>query len=253
VIFISLPYQLNFINFTNHKILKTKILFLIFLSAFLITIPVSAEKDRKKQLVTGIVNDNKGMPVKGALIYVDNVNTWKTTDKNGIYKIRIKPDACMISATAEDFGSGKNEIKGKQKVDITLDGMIARKSENDDEKINVGYGEVDQKNLTQPVSRLNKKSINSDSYTSIYEMIKGQIPGVDVSGSSIRIQGANSFMGSTEPLLVVDGMTVQSIEDISPREVKSIEVLKGSSAAIYGSRGANGVILITLKGAKNLQ
>jgi len=84
-------------------------------------------------------------------------------------------------------------------------------------------------------------------------MIKGQIPGVDVSGSSIRIQGANSFMGSTEPLLVVDGMTVQSIEDISPREVKSIEVLKGSSAAIYGSRGANGVILITLKGAKDLQ
>jgi TonB-dependent SusC/RagA subfamily outer membrane receptor len=80
-------------------------------------------------------------------------------------------------------------------------------------------------------------------------MIRGEVPGVQVSGTSIRIQGASSLMLSTEPLFVVDGMVVNSIGDIQPFTVKSIEILKGSSAAIYGSRGANGVILINLVGA----
>jgi TonB-dependent SusC/RagA subfamily outer membrane receptor len=83
-------------------------------------------------------------------------------------------------------------------------------------------------------------------------MINGQVPGVEVNGTSIKIQNATSFMLGTEPLFVVDGMIVPGIGDISPMDVKSIEVLKGASASIYGSRGANGVILITtLRGGEN--
>ena len=78
-------------------------------------------------------------------------------------------------------------------------------------------------------------------------MIRGQVPGVRVIGKSINIQNANSFMMGTKPLFVVDGTTVESIDNIPPQLVRSIEVLKGASASIYGSRGANGVILITLK------
>lgn len=78
-------------------------------------------------------------------------------------------------------------------------------------------------------------------------MLRGEVPGVQVYGKSIKIQGASSFIASTEPLLVVDGVAVSTIDDIQPRMVKSIEVLKGSAATIYGARGANGVILITLK------
>jgi TonB-dependent SusC/RagA subfamily outer membrane receptor len=78
-------------------------------------------------------------------------------------------------------------------------------------------------------------------------MIKGEVAGVEVIGTSIRIRGTSSLMSGTQPLLVVDGVTVNSIDNILPMMVKSIEVLKGSGAAIYGSRGANGVILITLK------
>jgi TonB-dependent SusC/RagA subfamily outer membrane receptor len=76
-------------------------------------------------------------------------------------------------------------------------------------------------------------------------MLRGQ-PGVEVNGSRITIRGAASFYGSTEPLIVVDGIIVSSLEGISPQSVKSIEILKDSSSSIYGSRGANGVILITL-------
>jgi TonB-dependent SusC/RagA subfamily outer membrane receptor len=75
-------------------------------------------------------------------------------------------------------------------------------------------------------------------------MIKGEVPGVQVNGTSITIRGTGSIMSSTEPLFIVDGIAVNQISDISPVEVKSIEVLKGASASIYGSRGANGVILI---------
>jgi TonB-dependent SusC/RagA subfamily outer membrane receptor len=79
-------------------------------------------------------------------------------------------------------------------------------------------------------------------------MIKGRIPGVSVTGNTIMIQGPISFTTSSTPLFVVDGTVVSSIDNISPIEVSSIDILKGPAAAIYGSRGANGVILIKLKG-----
>jgi TonB-dependent SusC/RagA subfamily outer membrane receptor len=80
-------------------------------------------------------------------------------------------------------------------------------------------------------------------------MIRGEVAGVQVNGKSIRIQGPSSFNLSTEPLFVVDGIVVTSIDEISPQMVKSIDILKGSAASIYGSRGSNGVILINLIGS----
>jgi TonB-dependent SusC/RagA subfamily outer membrane receptor len=117
-----------------------------------------------------------------------------------------------------------------------------------EEEVNVGYGKVKKKELVTPVTKLDGEK-QKFVYKDIYDMLR-TMPGVQVSGKSIKIQGAESFMSSTEPLLVVDGMTVTTIDDIMPESVKSIDILKGSSASIYGSRGANGVILITLKGAR---
>jgi len=76
-------------------------------------------------------------------------------------------------------------------------------------------------------------------------MIRGRFPGVEVSGKSIKVMGSSSLNVSTEPLFVVDGVIVNTIEDISPQNVKSIEVLKGPDASVYGTRGSNGVIVIT--------
>lgn len=93
-----------------------------------------------------------------------------------------------------------------------------------------------------------------NTYNDIYQMIRGEVSGVVVSGKSLLIEQGNSFFGSSEPLYVVNGVIVNSFDFVSPMDVKSIEVLKGSSAAIYGIRGANGVISITLlNGSEEVQ
>ncbi len=91
-----------------------------------------------------------------------------------------------------------------------------------------------------------QKTVKINTYTDIYQMIRQEVPGVVVSGRSIMVQGPNSFFGSSQPLFVVNGHRVNSIDNINPLDVKSIRLLKGSYANIYGSEGANGVISITL-------
>ncbi|MGQ9620019.1 MAG: TonB-dependent receptor plug domain-containing protein [Bacteroidales bacterium] len=105
-----------------------------------------------------------------------------------------------------------------------------------------------KREMTSTVGKINGTNPKYSSYTNIYDMIKGEVPGVHVAGKKITIQGASSFLLSTDPLILVNGIETHDIDDISPNQVKSIEVLKGSAASIYGSRGANGVILITLIG-----
>ena len=108
-------------------------------------------------------------------------------------------------------------------------------------------GEIEKDELTTLVSSVNLDKARETHYTNIFEMIKGEVPGVIVSGSSIKIRGGSSLTQNTEPLYVVNGVMVSQIGDILPDAVKSIEVLKGTAAAIYGSRAANGVILIKTK------
>jgi hypothetical protein len=101
-----------------------------------------------------------------------------------------------------------------------------------------------EKNIQLAKKTPTVKKINT--YIDIYQMIRQELPGVVVSGRSIMVQGQNSFLGSSQPLFVVNGNIVNSIDYINPQEVKSIKLLKGSYANIYGVEGANGVISITL-------
>lgn len=111
--------------------------------------------------------------------------------------------------------------------------------------VEVGYGKEVKRNMTQPVSVVDAPENNT--YRNIYEMIQGKCTGVQVMGEKIIIRGVSTLNSSTDPLFVVDGQPVTSISHINPNDVKSISVLKDSAAAIYGNRGANGVIVITLK------
>ena len=116
---------------------------------------------------------------------------------------------------------------------------------NNSEEVNVGYGTMPRDQISTSVSSV---SINENiPYTTIYEMIQGKCAGVQVSGESVIIRGVGTINLSSQPLFVVDGVEMFSISHINPRDVKDIQVLKDSAASIYGSRGANGVILITLK------
>lgn len=117
-----------------------------------------------------------------------------------------------------------------------------------DEVVNLGYGETTKKANTYATGsvKVNQKEIMA--YTNIFDYLRGRVPGVDVkSDNSIVIRGVGTNSGNTDPLFLVDGVEVSDISTIDPQTVDSIDVLKDASASIYGARGANGVIMITLK------
>lgn len=117
---------------------------------------------------------------------------------------------------------------------------------NEKEYINLGYLKVDKDVATESVSTLNVPMASG--YNNIYDYIKGRVPGVEVNGTSIIIRGINSINLTSDPLILVDGVATDDISWLSPDMVQSIDVLKdASSTAMYGSRGGNGVILITTR------
>ena len=117
----------------------------------------------------------------------------------------------------------------------------------EDQDVNVGYGTVRKSELSQPVSSIEVKD-SERHYRDIYEYLEGRVAGVMVTTDKrIIVRGVGTVNGTTDPLIMVDGAETQDVSSLNPNDIKSIDVLKGSSAAIYGMRGANGVILITTK------
>jgi TonB-dependent SusC/RagA subfamily outer membrane receptor len=230
--------------------MKTRFI-IILLLALVAGTTASAQKPGKKIFITGEVRDMNKLPVPDAIIMIDNINTNILSDKNGSYKIKVKRSAQKISIVSP-AGLAEEVINGRTTINFSLKGSVLGQMNNQvskprDEEINVGYGSMKERDLTQSVGKINGTNSKYASYSSIYDMLKGEVAGVEVVGTSIKIRGASSFQMSTQPLFVVDDVIVSSVDNILPQMVKSIEVLKGSGAAIYGSRGANGVILITTK------
>jgi len=230
------------------------VLLLVF--SLIISENIEGQKSDKKNIVSGFVTDVNNQPVAGAMILADRQETGVVTSKKGFYKVRITPETRMIGVYSELNGSAETPADGGPEINIVLYGNYAIQGfipaiPADEEMVNIGYGKVSKKDLTTPTGQINGKDNKYDSYTSIYDMIRGEVPGVQVVGTQILIRGMSSINSSNDPLLVVDGMPVSSIDNISPRQVKSISVLKGSDAAIYGTRAAGGVILIDLKGASD--
>jgi len=197
--------------------------------------PLSAQK-AKKITITGKVIDGSGNPVSGVNIFIDKVKTDVITGQDGSYYVKIRPGAKEILAFSVIKGAGEVQIEGRTIIDIVLDGKS-----------------TDLKNDKNPAGRSNTLNIKDSStpvYQDIYDMIRGRVPGVEVSGKSIRIRGVNSLNVSTEPLFVVDGVITRDIDGIAPETVSSIEVLKGPDASVYGTRGSNGVIVIKRRTGK---
>ncbi|HLN55569.1 MAG TPA: TonB-dependent receptor plug domain-containing protein [Bacteroidales bacterium] len=227
--------------------MKTKVIFSILFFAFSVL-----SHGQKKTELKGTVTDSNQKPVKGAMVIIDEQNTGRQTSKNGTYKLKIDPSSKTVSILTADGRRAEQPIDGKSEINFTLPvnfsgaENVTPAANQSDEQVNIGYGTVSKKNLVGPVSKVDAKK-DPYVYKDIYEMLRGK-PGVQVSGKSVKIQGGvNSLSMSSEPLFVVDGVIVNTVDNVLPQTVQSIEILKGSSAAIYGSRGANGVILITLK------
>jgi TonB-dependent SusC/RagA subfamily outer membrane receptor len=232
--------------------MKTRIIICLLIGIFSFD-PGYGQKSNKKLTITGYVVDQTHASIANAIVMIDGVKTNLITDHKGYFKIKVKPESKKIGIFTFTNGVVEEEINGRHRINFTFEGsvpdQVSDKVDPDDEVVDIGYGKVKKRELTTPVSKINGSQSKYASYRTIYDMIRGELPGVQVNGNRITIQGVSSIMLSTDPLFVVDGQTVTSIDDIQPYLVKSIQVLKGSAASIYGSRGANGVILINLKGA----
>jgi hypothetical protein len=229
---------------------------LLMLLSLIISVNAEAQKNRSKNLVSGQVTDVNGRPVAGAMILTDRHQTDVYTNRKGFYKIRINPAVKMIGVYSDKKGSAETELYDNKDINFVLSGTFAFRDivpsqDPGDEMINIGYGKVRKKDLTTSPGKIDATQDKYASYTNIYDMISGEVPGVQVVDGHILIRGIHSVNMSNDPLFVVDGMIVSSIDHISPKEVKTITVLKGSDASIYGTRGAGGVILIDLKGASD--
>jgi TonB-dependent SusC/RagA subfamily outer membrane receptor len=229
---------------------KIIILFLVLIS-FAFCFEMNAQKRGRKVVISGRVTDSNHNPFQNAIIMIDGKNTNCITDNEGFYKISVKTSSTNIGIFTIPTGVIEEPIEDRTRINFTIyEDNIRRKADvipESDDLVEVGYGSVRRKDMIDPIHQIDGSDTKFISYTNIYEMIKSEVPGVLVSGNSITIRGPNSILSSNEPMFVVDGMMVESIYGIPPSQVKSIEVLKGPSASIYGSRGANGVILIQLK------
>jgi outer membrane receptor protein involved in Fe transport len=199
-----------------------------------------AKNSDKLVTISGKVLNAENKPVAGAVLYVDDLKTNISTKNNGSYKIKVSASAINIEVRSAEYGTSKKPINGQTLIDFTLSGSNEQvlKSENT-KKEKVARDTIKKSSKT--------RGTKMNTYNDIYQMIRGEVSGVVVSGKSVQIQQGHSFFGSSTPLFVINGVIVNSIDDVNPREVKSIKILKGTEAAIYGINGTNGVISIILK------
>lgn len=230
--------------------MKTKLL-LIMLSVFCINCSYS-QKNSKRITITGVVKDAYRNPIVNAIVLIDGRKTGSVTDSQGRYRIKVNRDARMIGIFT--FGSGvfEEEIGGRALVNFEFSTFALNQQQlpeplPGDEAVNLGYNYAKKRNLTTEVTKIDGTKKKYASYSSIYEMIQREVSGVRVYGNSIIIQDSRNISGNVGPLLVVDGVYVNSLDGIPPSTVESIVVLKSTSAAIYGSRGYGGAILVKTK------
>lgn len=231
--------------------MKIKIILLIILAAFASN-NVNAQKNNKKITITGSVLNADKAPISNAIIMIDDEKTNYVTDADGKYKIKVKPTASKIGIFTFTNGTFEDSIKGRTQIDFIFgesknQQQVGTAVASGEQGVNTGYGTVKQKNLTTNVQKIDGSNKKYASYTSIYDMIRREYSGIKISGNTAVIQGNSDLFGSVTALIVVDGVTMDEIPDIPPTSVKSIEILKGTAASIYGSRGYGGVIIIKTK------
>ena len=216
----------------------------------IITKQAKAVSETKK--ISGIVKDERGEPVIGANVVVKGTTNGTVTDMDGKYTLEV-PAGGVLQISYIGYNTQEVKVGSVNVVNISL----REDSEALDEVVVIGYGTVKKSDLTGAVGSVQMKDVSQVGITSADRALQGQIAGVQVNARTgqpgeammIRVRGSNSLAGGNEPLYVIDGMPVEKMNsDINPEDILSMEVLKdASSTAIYGSRGANGVVMITTK------
>jgi TonB-linked SusC/RagA family outer membrane protein len=207
--------------------------------------------------VTGVVVDNAGEPIIGASVIVNGTTNGTITDFDGNFSLSNVPSNGTLKISYIGYVTQTIATAGKTTLKVTL----VEDAQTLEEVVVVGYGVQKKSDVTGAIVSVGVKELTARPVNNAFEALQGRAAGVDITSNerpgelgSIRIRGNRSISASNSPLYVVDGvplMSASAIETINPRDIESIDVLKDASAtAIYGSRGANGVILVTTKKGK---
>lgn len=210
----------------------------------------------QEQVIKGKVTDEEGRPLAGATVTIKNTNTSTTTDATGTFQITVQSQLKQ-SLVISYVGYGSSEVAASPGGTVTVSLKQDAKALND--VVVVGYGTQRKRDITGATATVRADEIAKRPLVRVEQALQGTTSGVVVQsnsgqpgkGLSVRIRGANSISGSNEPLYVIDGFIGGSIESLAMDDIESLEILKDASAtAIYGSRGSNGVVLITTKSGK---
>ncbi|TMI65065.1 MAG: TonB-dependent receptor [Bacteroidetes bacterium] len=206
--------------------------------------------------VKGKITDESGAPIPGVTVAAAGSKTGTQTDKDGNFTLTVSGSAnVVLSFSSVGYKTSSISTDGKTPVTVQLEKL----AKLEEEVVVVGYTTVKKKDLTGATSSMSGKEIEKIPVTNVAEAMTGRMAGVQVTTTDgapgaeivIRVRGGGSVTQDNSPLYIVDGFPVSSINDIAPTDIVNIDILKdASSAAIYGARGANGVVIITTKSAK---
>lgn len=211
---------------------------------------------QQAKTVTGTVTDVSGEPIIGANIRIKGTTTGTITDIDGNFSIKAEPQS-VIEVSYIDYLTQETVINNQKSIRF----LLKEDTKTLDEVVVIGYGVQKKADLTGSVANINTEKLNTQSNANIGQALQGKIAGVDIvsqggapgSGTRIMVRGIGT-LNNASPLYIVDGMYMNSIDHINPNDIASIDVLKdASSAAIYGSRAANGVIIVTTKEGSNTE
>ena len=218
---------------------------LLFVLFFVVGIVYSQNK------LSGVVLNNKNKPVANAKIYLDSIFTDVETDRKGNFELSFSKKVSVVNVYSNEYGLLSNKFNDENVMNFKfLNDQLP--SEERIQKGGVLKMVYSKQNNQYKVDNNKSSGLETDKnsgiYNTIYDLIRGRLTGVTVSRDNrITIRGISSLRNISDPLFVVDGVIVSSIDFISPNNVKKVSVLKGAEASIYGSQGSSGVILIKTK------
>ncbi|MFI2743258.1 SusC/RagA family TonB-linked outer membrane protein [Zhouia sp. PK063] len=207
--------------------------------------------NQQKRKVTGTVTDKDNMPIAGANVFVEGTTLGTVTDFDGKFSIEIPQNTTSLSVSYLGYKNATISVANKNTVTVILEESTSQL----DEVVVVGYGTETRKNITGSISSVQPEEIKSMPKANVVEMLDGKLPGVQImsdnqpgGGTSIRVRGF-STINNNDPLVIIDGVPASNgLNSINPQDIETIQVLKdAASASIYGSRAANGVVVITTK------
>ena len=206
--------------------------------------------------VSGKVTDDAGRPVYGASVLVKGTTVGTTTGTDGSFQLSAPSGKSVLIISSVGFTDQEIDINDRNEINVSL----VSGASNLEDVVVIGYASVKKKDVTGSVAGINQKEIRSRPVDNALMAMQGKVAGVDITSNerpgqigSINIRGVRSLTASNTPLFVVDGipLTTGGIDYINPNDIESIDVLKDASAtAIFGSRGANGVVIVTTKQGK---